>query len=50
MKKSLTSFVLVNLAAMLTRPLERFYTEKRHVHVQVNVLVHAGYDDRVILF
>lgn len=29
MKKSRTSFVLVSLAAMLTRPLERFYNQRK---------------------
>lgn len=29
MKKSLTSFVLVNFAAMLTSPLERFFKKTR---------------------
>lgn len=31
MKKSLTSFVFVNFAAMLTRPLERFYRKEKRV-------------------
>lgn len=32
MKKSLTSFVLVNFAAMLTRPLERFYKKRKQIN------------------
>lgn len=31
MKKSLTSFVWVNFAAMLTRPLERFYKKTKRI-------------------
>lgn len=34
MKKSLTSFVLVNFAAMLTRPLERFYKKEQINEIQ----------------
>lgn len=32
-KKSLTSFVLVNFAAMLTSPLERFWKRKNQIYV-----------------
>lgn len=37
MKKSLTSFVLVNFAAMLTRPLERFYKKRRNKTISSHI-------------
>jgi len=39
MKKSRTSFALINLAAIFTRPLERFY-RARHFEIKNHVVKH----------